>query len=88
MRSRGWTPPATPRARTAANAVGLTRREGEVLRLVSEGLSDALIADRLVLSRRTVEHHVAAILTTLDISSRHEAQAAAGNLGIDLDSFG
>ena len=40
-----------------------------MLDLLREGLADAAIADRLVLSRRTVEHHVAAILGKLGVSS-------------------
>jgi DNA-binding NarL/FixJ family response regulator len=46
-----------------------------VLALLGEGLTDAEIAHRLVLSRRTVEHHVAAILAKLGVASRHEAVA-------------
>ena len=44
---------------TASHPSGLTAREAEVLALLSEGLTDAAIAARLVMSRRTVEHHVA-----------------------------
>ncbi len=55
---------------------GLTARQAEVLALLHEGLSDADIAERLVLSRRTVEHHVAAILAKLGVGSRHDAVRA------------
>ena len=51
---------------------GLTRREAEVLELLREGLPDAAIAERLVLSRRTVEHHVASILGKLGVASRRD----------------
>ncbi|MGW6278481.1 ATP-binding protein [Kribbella sp. NPDC055071] len=69
----------------AGSTVGLTTRQLEVLGLVTEGLTNAEVADRLVLSVRTVDHHVAAILTKLGISSRREAIAAARALGIVVD---
>jgi len=88
MRARGWAPRPARRNGAPANAVGLTRREGEVLTLVAQGLSDAMIADRLVLSRRTVEHHVGSILAKLQVASRHDVAAAATDLGIDVATTG
>jgi DNA-binding CsgD family transcriptional regulator len=71
-RGHGWTPPRPKRRDTRAHPDGLTRREAEVLDLLREGLPDAAIADRLVLSTRTVQHHVASILGKLGVSSRHD----------------
>jgi DNA-binding CsgD family transcriptional regulator len=65
-----------PRGRqpaTRANPAGLTARQLDVLELVREGLTDAEIAQRLVLSVRTVNHHVAAVLIKLDGDNRRDA---------------
>ena len=65
---------AAPRAtRAGRHPDGLTARQEEVLDLLREGVSDAEIADRLVISRRTAEHHVAAVLAKLGMSTRRDA---------------
>jgi DNA-binding CsgD family transcriptional regulator/tetratricopeptide (TPR) repeat protein len=66
-----------PRAATQENPAGLTQRELEVLDLVAEGLTNAEIASRLVISEKTVGHHVSAILGKLGVGSRYEAAKLA-----------
>ncbi len=74
--------PLPPRE-TRANGIGeLSRREREVLRLVAEGLGDAEIAERLVLSPHTVHRHVANILRKLGLHSRSAAAVAASRAGL------
>ena len=52
---------------------GLTEREVEVLRLVARGLTDAEVAEALVISPRTVNAHLRSIYSKLNITSRNAA---------------
>jgi DNA-binding CsgD family transcriptional regulator len=76
--------PRGPREETRSNPAGLTTRQMEVLRLVAEGATNAQIADRLVVSPRTVDHHVSAVLTKLGVTSRREVATRAVELGLEL----
>ena len=73
--------PRGPRPATRSHVAGLTPRQVEVLDLVAQGLTNTEIADRLVLSVRTVDHHVSAILQKLGVAGREEAAAIAASLG-------
>ena len=82
LRAVGAAVPRGPRPATRANPYGLTPRELDVLRRVAAGRRNADIAAELVVSRRTVDHHVSAILRKLGVRSRVEASRAAAELGL------
>ena len=63
----------------------LTDRETEVLRLVAKGLSSRQIAERLVISHRTVQNHVQNTLTKLQLHNRVELTRYAIEQGLDGD---
>jgi DNA-binding CsgD family transcriptional regulator/tetratricopeptide (TPR) repeat protein len=69
-----------PRSSTRSDPGLLTERQRAVLDLIGAGLTNAEIADHLVLSRRTVDNHVAAVLQRLGVASRREAVRAATGL--------
>jgi DNA-binding CsgD family transcriptional regulator/tetratricopeptide (TPR) repeat protein len=80
LRDLGLRVPHGPREATRSNPAGLTARQLEVLELLVDGLTNAEIADRLFLSQRTAEHHVAAVLAKLGAPSRREAARRASEL--------
>ena len=69
-----------PRRRTGP--AGLTAREIDVLRLLARGLTNKEIADRLVISRKTVANHVEHIYTKIDVSTRTAAGLFATQHGL------
>ena len=69
--------PRGSRESTRSNSFGLTRRETQILALLSEGLRNSAIAKRLFVSTKTVDHHVSRILAKLGVPSRAEAAAMA-----------
>ena len=89
---------AAARAKLAAlhdSSNPLTEREHEVAQLAAKGLTNAEIAERLVLSRRTVENHIASALRKLGIPNRAaianrlaEAVVTAGRAGLGSPSLG
>ena len=66
-------PASTPPGKGAANPAGLTAREVEVLRWVACGLTDAQVAERLIISPRTVTSHLSSIYNKLGVTSRSAA---------------
>jgi len=69
--------PRGARPTTQSNRFGLTRREAEVLELLSKGLRNSAIARALFVSQKTVDHHVSSILSKLGVPSRGAAVVAA-----------
>ena len=82
MRVLGLRVPRGPRQSTRSNQAGLTGRQLEVLTLLGEGLTNNEIADRLFVSPRTAEHHVAAVLQKLDAPTRRDAARRAAELDV------
>jgi DNA-binding CsgD family transcriptional regulator/energy-coupling factor transporter ATP-binding protein EcfA2 len=74
--------PRGPVGATRQHPAGLTERQVQVLGLLSQGCTNAEIADRLVVSTRTVDSHVAAVLAKLGVGTRRAAAARAADLGV------
>lgn len=72
--------PRGPRPSTWSHPARLTRREAEVADLMAQGMSNAEIAHRLVLSEKTVGHHASAILAKLHVRRRAEVPNALAQL--------
>jgi DNA-binding NarL/FixJ family response regulator len=93
-RGQSWLGPEIARRVTAGLAAGrlvdtregveteLSERELEVLRLIARGMTNAAIADRLVISERTAQGHVANILSKMGAANRTEAVLKALRMGL------
>jgi DNA-binding CsgD family transcriptional regulator len=68
---------APPTTSTVTYPSGLTAREVEVLGLVAQGLTDAQIAEQLIISPRTVNSHLTSIYSKIQVSSRTAASRYA-----------
>lgn len=88
LRELGARVPRGPNAATRGNPARLTHREVEVVALLTEGLRNAEIAARLVISTKTVDHHVTSLLAKLGVHSRQAAAAKALRLGLVVDLGG
>ena len=84
LRSHGMQVSAPQRPSTPLDA--LTVREREVLNLLAEGMSNPAIADQLVITPKTVEHHVSSILNKLSLRNRAAAAAYASSFRITTRS--
>lgn len=74
--------PRGPRESTRNNPALLTERQVEILLLLQKGSPTKEIAEVLFISPKTVDHHISAILSKLEVNSRNKAVLAARDLGI------
>jgi ATP/maltotriose-dependent transcriptional regulator MalT len=84
LRELGSPVPRGPRPTTRSNPRGLTERELEIARLLALGLSNSEIAEQLVVSPKTVGHHVSAVLAKLGVRRRAEVAAAISEVGAPI----
>ncbi|OGO49694.1 MAG: hypothetical protein A2148_00555 [Chloroflexi bacterium RBG_16_68_14] len=87
LTAHGSLPPGRPNSAREIAGLVLSHRELEVLRLIAQGLTNRQIAERLDVSRRTVDHHVSHVLAKLDATNRTVAILTAEQLGILGDSL-
>ena len=71
-----------PRESTLNNPGQLTGRQIDILNLLRDGLQNKEIADKLFISPKTVDHHISAILSKLEVNSRAKAVLEAQKLGV------
>lgn len=74
-------------ARSATEALGISPRQGDVLRLLIEGKSNKAISRDLGIAESTVKTHLEVIYRKLDATSRTQAVVAAARLGLRLDAL-
>jgi len=72
-RSLASGPTVAPLTKSPRYPAGLTAREVEILRLVAQGMTDAQVAEQLIISRRTVNWHLTSIYSKLGVTSRNAA---------------
>ena len=75
------------KSQTAPLFPELTEREREVLALIAQGLTNPAIAERLVLSPKTVRNHVSTIFSKLQVAGRAEAIVRARDAGLTKDTI-
>jgi DNA-binding NarL/FixJ family response regulator len=78
---------ATPPSPAQQSFPELTDREREVLQLIGQGLSNNVIAQRLLLSPKTVRNHVSRVFTKLQVADRGQAIIRARDAGIGTRTF-
>jgi DNA-binding CsgD family transcriptional regulator/energy-coupling factor transporter ATP-binding protein EcfA2 len=81
-RGGATTIPSRRREATLTNPAGLTNRQVEILSLLADGSTNVEIAQRLFISTKTVDHHVSAVLSKLQVASRRDAVRRGGELGL------